>query len=160
MKPIILYYSRSGNTEKIALRAKADLQCEAVKIVPEEAYGNYIASCMRVTKEKKAPVAPAFATPVPNLTAYGVILLGYPVWAQDMPRFVAEFISQCDLRNKIVVPFATYGGTGIKWTLKHLAQCCEGARIQYPFDSGLFKKGNYEEWIKQVKRLCGGQSAQ
>ena len=51
MKPIIIYYSRSGNTEKIALQAKEDLNCEAIKIVPEEAYGNYISACLRVTKE-------------------------------------------------------------------------------------------------------------
>lgn len=51
MKPIIIYYSRSGNMEKIALQAKEDLNCEAIKIVPEEAYGNYISACLRVTKE-------------------------------------------------------------------------------------------------------------
>lgn len=59
-KTIIIYYSRSGNTEKIALQAQKDLKCNIVKIVPEEAYGNYVASCLRVTKEKKANVAPAF----------------------------------------------------------------------------------------------------
>lgn len=83
MKPIIIYYSRSGNMEKIALQAKEDLNCEAIKIVPEEAYGNYISACLRVTKEKKAPV----------------------------------------------VPFATYGMSGINWTMKHLKQLCANADI-------------------------------
>ncbi len=107
MKPIIIYYSRSGNTEKIALQAKEDLNCEAIKIVPEEAYGNYISACLRVTKEKKAPV----------------------------------------------VPFATYGMSGINWTMKHLKQLCVNAGIKLPFDSGVFKKGNYEQWITDVKKL-------
>lgn len=53
MKPLILYCSRSGNTEKIALQAQEVLKCETIKIIPEEAYGNYIASCLRVSKEKK-----------------------------------------------------------------------------------------------------------
>ena len=66
MKPIIIYYSSSGNTEKIALQVKNDLNCEAIKIIPEEAYGNYISSCLRVTKEKKSPVAPTFITPIDN----------------------------------------------------------------------------------------------
>lgn len=38
MKPLILYYSRSGNTEKIALQAQETLKCKVIKIVPEEAY--------------------------------------------------------------------------------------------------------------------------
>ena len=46
MKTIIIYYSRSGNTEKIALQAQTDLKCDIIKIIPEEAYGNYISSCM------------------------------------------------------------------------------------------------------------------
>lgn len=154
MKPIIIYYSRSGNTEKIALQAQKDLQCEIVKIVPEEAYGNYISSCLRVTKEKKAKVPPAFITPVPDLQDYGMILLGYPIWAQDLPRFVADFISRCDLKGKVLIPFATYGMSGINWTMKHLEQICAGAEIKYPFDSGVFKKGNYEIWIKQVLSEC------
>ena len=33
MKAIIIYYSRSGNTEAIALRAQKDLNCEILKIV-------------------------------------------------------------------------------------------------------------------------------
>lgn len=113
MKPIILCYSRSGNTEKIALQAKQDLNCEAIKIVPEEAYGNYISACLRVSKEKKNPVPPAFVTPLPDLDGYDVILLGYPVWAQDVPRFVADFIEKCDLTGKTVIPFATYAFTDI-----------------------------------------------
>ncbi len=153
-KTIIIYYSRSGNTEKIALQAQKDLKCNIVKIVPEEAYGNYVASCLRVTKEKKANVAPAFVTPIPDLNGYDMVLLGYPIWAQDIPRFVAEFVSQCDLKNKIVVPFATYGMSGISWTMKHLKEICGGAEIKYPFDSGVFKKGNYDAWIKQILIEC------
>ena len=153
VKAIIIYYSRSGNTEKIALQAKNDLNCEIVKIVPEEAYGNYVSACLRVTKEKKAPAAPAFITPIPDLKEYDVVLLGYPVWAQDIPRFVADFIEKCDLTGKTVIPFATYGMSGIHWTMKHLKQVCKGADIKLPFDSGSFKKGNYAEWIAQVKAL-------
>ena len=154
MKPLILYYSRSGNTERIAMQAKRDLNCEAIKIVPEEAYGNYIASCLRVSKEKKAPAAPAFVTPIPDLTGVDVVLLGYPVWAQDLPRLVADFVEKCDLTGKTVIPFATYGMSGINWTMKHLTQVCAGAEIKLPFDSGSFKKGNYAEWMKQVQALC------
>ena len=154
MKPIIIYYSRSGNTEKIALQAKNDLNCEAIKIVPEEAYGSYISACLRVTKEKKAPVAPAFVTPIPDLSGYDAVLLGYPIWAQDIPRFVADFIEKCDLTGKVVIPFATYGMSDINWTMKHLKQVCAGAEIKLPFDSGAFKKGNYAAWIKQVQAVC------
>ena len=48
MNSIIIYYSRSGNTEKIAKRLQSDLKnIPAIKIEPEEAYGNYIKSCIQ-----------------------------------------------------------------------------------------------------------------
>lgn len=153
MNPIIIYYSRSGNTERIALQAQKGLGCDVIKIVPQEAYGNYIASCLRVTKEKRDPEPPAFLTPIPDLSAYDTVLLGYPIWAQDLPQFVAEFVKRCDLSGKTVVPFATYGMSGINWTMKHLEQVCQGAAIRYPFDSGVIKKGDYKTWIEQVRRI-------
>lgn len=36
MKPLILYYSRSGNTEKIALQAQEALKCESIKSFPKK----------------------------------------------------------------------------------------------------------------------------
>lgn len=151
MKALILYYSRSGNTEKIAKQIKDDLGCDMIKIIPEEAYGNYIASCLRVTKERKQKVTPDFVTEVPDLSEYDVIFLGYPVWAQDIPSFVAEFAERCDLNGKVVIPFVTYGMTGINWTRKTLDKVCRGANITLPFESGVFKKGNYSDWMKQVQ---------
>ena len=67
---------------------------------------------------------------------------------------MADFIEKCDLNGKVVIPFATYGMSGINWTMKHLTQVCAGAEIRLPFDSGSFKKGNYAEWMKQVQAVC------
>lgn len=140
MKAIILYYSRSGHTEKVAKQIQSDLNCDLLKIIPEESYGNYIESCFRVMKERKKRVVPSFITPIPDLTAYDVIFLGYPIWAQDVPVFVADFIEQCDIKGKTIIPFATYGMSGINWTRKTLDKICEGATITLPYDSGMVKK--------------------
>ena len=119
MNAIIIYYSRSGNTEKIAKQLQADLgNIPAIKIEPEEAYGNYIMSCLRVMKENREKVTPAFITPIPDLSAYDTVFIGFPIWAQDVPVFVQDFIRQCDSTNKSIIPFATYGMSGISWTKK------------------------------------------
>lgn len=120
MKAIIIYYSRSGNTEKLARRVQSDIGCDILKIEPEEEYGNYVASCLRVSKERKNKVVPQFVTEIPDLASYDVILLGYPVWAQDVPAFVADFISKCKITGKKIIPFATFGLSGVSWTKKTL----------------------------------------
>ncbi len=153
MKAMVIYYSRSGNTEKVAKQIQSDLNCDILKITPEETYGNYIESCFRVIKERKNKVIPSFVTGIPDLTNYDVIFLGYPIWAQDVPAFVADFIQQCDVKGKTIIPFATYGMSGINWTRKTLNKICEGAEIALPYDSGLLKKGNYNAWIASVKEM-------
>ncbi|MDD3410340.1 MAG: flavodoxin [Eubacteriales bacterium] len=153
MKSIILYYSRSGNTEKLAKRIQGDIGCEAIKIEPEQAYGNYLESVGRVKNERGKGIIPTFITPIPNLRDYDVILLGFPIWAQDVPSFVAEFVRRCDIKRKTIIPFATYGMSNIQWTMKTLNELCLEANMKLPFDQGMFKKRNYDEWIAKVKAL-------
>lgn len=102
-------------------------------------------------KEHGTGVAPQFITDIPDLSAYDVISLGYPVWAQDMPVFVAQFMKQCDVTGKTVIPFVTYGMTGISWTRKTLDKVCKGANILMSFESGVFKKGDYTKWMDNIK---------
>lgn len=153
MKAIVLYYSKSGNTEKLAERICKDLDCEKLRIEPEKEYGNYFSAVVRVAKEKRKQITPAFVTEIPDLMAYDVVLIGYPVWYQDMPAFVAEFVRQCDLSCKTVIPFATFGTTGVKWTLKTIMSICEGADVKYPFDYGVIKKDNYDQWLEKTQKL-------
>lgn len=153
MKPIIIYYSRSGNTGKLANRVKESLNCEAIKVIPEEAYGNYIQSCLRAAKEKATKVAPAFVTEIPDLAEYDTILLGYPVWVQDMPAHLQEFMKMCNVEGKTVVPFVTYAATGYNWTNKTVERVCKGADVKLPFNWGMFKKDDYDKWISSIKAL-------
>ncbi len=153
MNAIIIYYSRSGNTEKFAKQLQSDLGYDLIKIEPEEAYGNYIMSCFRVMKENASKATPNFVTPIPDLKKYDTIFVGYPIWAQDVPTFVQEFIKKCDTSGKIIIPFATYGMSGINWTMNTLKQLFPNSTIKLPFDNGLLKKGNYEKWITDIKAL-------
>lgn len=154
MNAIIIYYSRSGNTEKIAKQLQSDLgNIPAIKIEPEEEYGNYIMSCLRVMKENSSKVIPKFTTPIPDLSEYDTVFLGFPIWAQDVPAFVQDFVRKCDMKGKTVIPFATYGMSGISWTKKTLYSLFDEDQIKLPFDSGVFKKGDYQKWLNEIKAL-------
>lgn len=156
MNPIVLYYSKSGTTQKFADRICDDFGCKQIFIEPKEAYGNYIASICRVANERKAHIVPAFITEIPNLQEYDTIFLGFPVWYSDIPAFVAAFVRRCDLRGKTVIPFTTFGGKGMKWSKDPLKEICSGARICHPFESGMLKKADYNAWISKIKHDFGG----
>ena len=153
MKEMIIYYSRAGKTAKIAERIQNDLQCDILKVEPEKPYGNYITSLIRVIRERAKKIVPKFTTDIPDLSNYNTIFIGYPVWASDVPAFLKDFLSKCDLKGKKVIPFATFGGSGIAPTMKTLQKVCDGADIALPFEYGLSKKDNYEDWINSVRKI-------
>jgi len=153
MDAMIIYYSRAGKTEKVAQRIKNDLQCDILKVEPEKPYGNYFSALIRVIKERAKNIAPKFKTEVPNLSNYNTVFIGYPVWASDLPSFLTAFLTECNLKGKKIIPFATFGGSGINCTMGTLQKVCDGADIALPFEYGMSKKDNYEDWIRSVREL-------
>ena len=156
MKVKILYYSRSGNTENLAEKIAEELSCEMLKVEPKESYGNYIMSCLRIMKEKFEETPPAFATPVPDLSDVDIVIAGFPVWSQDIPRFFVNFLSSCDLAGKIVIPFCTYEINKLDLIKPNgpLSTACSSAELKLPLNYCIFRNNDYDGWIEQVKALC------
>jgi hypothetical protein len=69
----------------------------------------------------------------------------------DMPDFVAEFVSQCNLTGKTVIPFVTFGRADADKAIETLTSVSKGAEIVAPFEYGVFKKDDYDKWIQSVK---------
>ena len=43
--------------------------------------------------------------------------------------------------------------SGINWTKKTLYTLFDKSQIKLPFDSGVLKKGNYDKWLSEIKKL-------
>lgn len=151
MKPIILYYSRTGNTKKFAEELEKDFDCSSIEIVPSDEYLDYAILHFRGMLEGKGEVEPSFKTDVPDLSEYDTVFVGYPVWAQDLPMFVLEFLKKCDLKGKTIIPFATYALTETNFAKKTLDEACPESEIKLPFQFGMFNKPDYEEWVAKIK---------
>ena len=151
MKAIVIYYSRVGNTEKLAKQIQADISADILKVEPSKDYGNYLSSIARVGKEKRASISVDVKTEVPDLSEYDTVLLGYPIWYSSMPPFMQDFMSKCELNGKIVIPFSTSGATNISSSLDSVKQCCKGASVIEPFNYARLKKDDYSKWIEKVK---------
>ena len=63
---------------------------------------------------------PALAEAAPDLSQYGAVFLGFPIWWYVEPRIVDTFLDACSLSGKRVIPFATSGGSGIEKAAKNL----------------------------------------
>jgi flavodoxin len=149
---MILYYSKSGTTEKLATRIQADLGCNLLKVEPENPYGNYISAVIRFLWESAKGVTPKTRTAVPNLKVHDIVLIGYPLWGGDIPPFFKAFLQSTDLSGKAIIPFATSGGVGIEKSVGTLRSICPNSKIIHPLHVGRMKQDNYDDWLSIVKK--------
>lgn len=116
---IVLYCSRTGNTERMAQTISTALGCDMIEVVPETPYeDDYNAMLDRAGAELAAIEQgdyPAIATSVENFDTYDIVLVGYPIWyghmATPMQAFLHEHVDL--LAGKRIALFASSGSSGI-----------------------------------------------
>lgn len=111
MKTLVVYYSQSGNTEKIAKKVAEATGADIELIETVKPYtGNYqeIVSDAQdeVEKDDQRPIKPLKH----EVKDYDRIIVGTPTWWYKMASPVLTFLSTNDFNGKVVVPFMTNAG--------------------------------------------------
>lgn len=119
-KAIVVYYSGSGNTKRVAEYVADELKADTFELVPVEPYSdddlNWRDRSSRVNKEHDDASLQDIAlvsTDVPNWDEYDVVLFGYPIWWREASWVVNNFIKSNDFSGKTVVPFCTSTSSGL-----------------------------------------------
>jgi flavodoxin len=114
-KVLVVYYSHSGNAEKIAEIIKEKTNADIYKIELEENYPNMLKLAMQARKQQKSGIYPKLKNELPDFTLYDMIFIGGPVWNWTVTPPVLSFLSQADFKGKTVIPFVTHGGNPGKY---------------------------------------------
>ena len=116
---IVLYCSRTGNTERMAQTISTALGCDMIEVVPETPYeDDYNAMLDRASAELAAIEQgdyPAVATSVENFDTYDIVFVGYPIWYGHMATPMQAFLHEhADLlAGKRIALFASSGSSDI-----------------------------------------------
>lgn len=122
---LIIYFSRSGNTEKQVLLAQQILPTDVYELTVADPYpANYQAAVRRATTEREAQHWPALTGQLPDLAHYTTILLAHPIWAMTLANPMRAFLEMAgdQLGNKRIASFSTNAGYGAGDTQQRLAQ--------------------------------------
>ena len=111
-KPLVVYFSRSGNTRRLAELIHKRVGGDILEITPVTPYpADYQATVDQAKREQADNARPAVNTKIADPGQYSVIFLGYPNWWSSMPMPVWTFVEQNGLDGKTIAPFCTHGGT-------------------------------------------------
>ena len=119
-KTLVVYYSASGTTKRVATAIADATGADLYEITPVEPYTsddlNWTNSSSRVSREHDdeslRDIALTEITPA-DWDSYDTVLIGYPIWWNLAPRIIDTFIETHHLAGKTLIPFATSGGSGI-----------------------------------------------
>ena len=155
-KTLVVYYSASGNTERVAKDIAEAAGADLFEIVPTEVYTSddldWTNPDSRVSREhddESLRDVPLTTTEVPDWDSYDTVFIGYPIWWGIAAWPVDTFVKNNDFTGKTVIPFATSSSSGIGQSGSLLADMAgtgewqEGQR----FSSGVSIE-DVQSWVK------------
>ena len=119
-KTLVVYYSATGTTEKVAGMIADATGGELYEIEPAEPYTDedldWTDSDSRVSREHENEAerdVELVSTTVDDFEDVSVVYLGYPVWWGIAAWPVNNFVKNNDFSGKTVIPFCTSSSSGI-----------------------------------------------
>jgi len=157
MKSIIIYYSYSGNTRKVAAALteyfKDRASIEAVELRPQDESASFFSQCKRALCRKRAQLQGVNF----DLSGYDLIFFGTPVWAFGPAPAMNAYLDKCfGLKNKGAIIFTTYGsGIGNQRCLNYMQELLaqKGVVEFRRFSVQQFKADNKEHVLAKIQEI-------
>ena len=130
MNKLIVYFSYTNNTRKIANKIKEKLNCDILEIKTVIPYSEDYQSVVDDEQNSEASnYLPEIQDINIELDKYDEIILGTPVWWYRPVPAIRTFLTQNDLSGKTIKPFATNAGW-IGKTFKEIKSLCPNSKVE------------------------------
>lgn len=123
MKPLVVYYSRTGITRKVSESISKELGCDLEEIVSKRGRNGlwgFLFSGYESYRKKLAAIGETKNDP----SEYDLVIIGTPLWSFSMSSPVRTYITKNKELFQKVAFLVTYGGTGIEKPMAELEELC------------------------------------
>lgn len=155
---LVVYYSATGNTERVANSIAEATGGGLFEIEPTEPYTdddlNWNDESSRVSREyedESLRDVPLVNTTVDGWDDYDTVFIGYPIWWGIAAWPVDGFVEANDFSDKTVIPFATSASSGMGQSGELLADLAGTGDWQ---DGMRFSSGagddEVQEWVETL----------
>lgn len=135
-KTLIVYFSHSGNTERLAKMIQKNTDADMFRVEPAEPYPkDYHTVVDLAKKEQQDNVRPALKTlKAEGLDKYDTVFIGFPSWWGTMPMCLFTFLENNDMSGKKIVPFVTHEGSAFGSSLSDLKRLAPNSELKDGID--------------------------
>lgn len=129
MKKLVVFYSYTGHTKMIAENIQQKLNCDILEIKPVKPYStDYRTVVDEEQNNSSVGKTPDIQKIDKNLNDYDEIIIGTPVWWYTIAPVIRTFLTQNDLSNKTIKPFATNAGW-LGHTFQEIQKLCPNSKV-------------------------------
>jgi len=118
-KTLVVFYSRSGTTRRIAEALSGALKCDVEEITepkPRTGFLGYIRSLLEARRRHPSIIAPKRH----DVLSYDLVIIGTPVWAWSLSSPVRAYLMATASQLPDVAFFCTLGGAGSERTFAQM----------------------------------------
>lgn len=151
-KSIVVFFSRTGNVEKLAHQISDITGAPLVKLEPEKPYPEAYRETTEVVKDQmNQGIVPPIKPVNINFDEYDVIYLGSPTWWGHICRPMERFLSDYKLEGKRLMLFTSHGGSGEANTADDIRRLCPNSEVSNIafYGSGVRAESQLKKWISQ-----------
>lgn len=171
-KTLIAYFSAEGHTRALAEEIKEETGADIFFIEPAVAYAsNPYDDSDKIQNEAYNDLRPEVKSYVEEerMAQYDTIFVGTPIWWHQPAMVVCTFLEHYDLKDKVVIPFVTFGARSyLNETMQKIYKCTPDsehipARLPEDLDPDNIRQpqndddgidvatsGHVREWLKRI----------
>ena len=113
MNPLVVYYSYSGITRRLAEDIALITDGNLRELKPQKPYSfSYNTAVKEAREEIEKGYCPPLLEGAEAIENTDVIFVGSPNWLKTFAPPVLSFLRAVDLSGKTIIPFCTHGGGG------------------------------------------------
>ena len=152
-RAVIIYYSRTGNTARLADRIANLTGADVIRLEVREPYASdYGAMTDIARREVRTDARRELATVIPDLSVYDTIFLGTPYWWGGASVPVNTFLQDHALAGKTVFPFVTSASSSPDGAVAVMKRRAPKARFMPVFHA---TDDSLEASVTLLSRWCG-----
>ena len=148
MKTLIVYYSRSGITRKVAEELKHNLDCDIEELIDKKDRSGslgYMRSVINALRKSPANLEEIKNDPA----SYDLVIIGTPVWTMKMSTPIRTYIQQNHPKFNNVAFFATAAGSGFDSTFSEMRELIGTSLAEIGLRAKEVKDGTYKSMVAE-----------
>jgi flavodoxin len=127
MKALVVYYSKSGNTRRVAEEIQKALGADAEELVEigtkRSGFFGFLFAGRDAMRGRPSKIESAKKRPAD----YDLVFVGSPVWGWNLVPAVRSYLATGDLKGKPVAFFCTMGSSGDAKTFASMRELASGS---------------------------------